>query len=127
MFWQHFYDEDRKWLDRGKVRIRILIGPSSLYEVSHVSLVSMFGSLITTMFFWGKFSFAIQSPSSTLQVNRVKITQELEENQVAPETVVVENHHQMVPELDQQQVVKPKARLAEKLWNTMVYLRMPNQ
>jgi hypothetical protein len=42
-----FYDEDRKWFDRGKVRTRILIGPFSLYEVNHVSLASMFGSLPT--------------------------------------------------------------------------------
>jgi hypothetical protein len=44
-----FYDEDRKWFDHVKVRTRILIGPFSLYEVNHVSLVSMIGSLPTTV------------------------------------------------------------------------------
>jgi hypothetical protein len=44
-----FYDEDRKWFDHGKVRTRILIGPFSLYEVNHISLVSMFGPLSMTI------------------------------------------------------------------------------
>jgi hypothetical protein len=39
---------------------------------------------------------------------------------------VVKNHHQMLLKLDQQQILKLKAKLAEKLWNGMVYLRMPN-
>ena len=39
----------KKWFDRDKVRIRILIDPFSLYEVNHVSLASIFGSLLMTV------------------------------------------------------------------------------
>jgi hypothetical protein len=56
------------------------------------------------------------------QIDLEFVYETFQENQIK----VVKIHHQMVLKRDQQQILKLKVKLVEKLWNRMVYLRMPN-